>query len=112
MSQNPSVFQTSQAMPFLSASTLVERGFKVFPLVHGGKSPAVENGFKQATADADRISGWARTMPWANIAIATGLHGDFNFFVVDVDVKGGAKGMESLDSLRKEIFLPESYNFV
>ena len=95
-------------MPFLSASTLVERGFKVFPLVHGGKSPAVENGCKQATADADRISGWARTMPWANIAIATGLHGDFNFFVVDVDVKGGAKGMESLDSLRKEIFLPET----
>ncbi|MBG7619020.1 bifunctional DNA primase/polymerase [Herbaspirillum sp. AP02] len=108
MPENTSTSPHSQATPFLSASTLVERGFKVFPLVHGGKNPAVEHGFKQATSDRDQVSYWARTMPWANIGIATGRQESRNFFVVDIDVKGDAKGMESLACLRQDIEFPET----
>lgn len=108
MSENASVTPNSQATPFLSAPALVERGFKVFPLAHGAKNPAVEHGFKQATADDAQVSAWMRTMPWANIGIATGQQEAFNFFVLDVDVKNGAKGLDSLACLRRDIPFPDT----
>ena len=68
----------------------INRGWAVFPC--GGKIPKTKHGFKDATRsleEAERIF-----IPGDNIGIATGQMS--GIFVVDVDVKNGAKGLESL----------------
>jgi hypothetical protein len=53
-----------------------------------GKHPRTVDGFKSATTDAERIRGWWRTWPDANVGIATGARS--GLFVLDVDPdKGG-----------------------
>jgi hypothetical protein len=58
-------------------------GYRVFPCRPGAKVPATAHGVHDATADADRIAGWWRLQPAANVAIATA-----GLLVVDIDPAG------------------------
>src|SRR3990167_10472911 len=74
-----------------------EKGWNVFPLVPNNKNPLTQNGFKDATKNPDQIRAWWEDKPLANIGIATGK--ESGFFVIDIDVKNGAKGLESLKTI-------------
>lgn len=80
------------------ALAYIEQGWAVFPLVPNTKKPLTRNGFKDATKSADVVRKWWEATPNANIGIATGQVS--GIAVVDVDVKNGAKGRESLASLK------------
>jgi len=68
-------------------------GWPVFPLAVRDKVPLLRggNGCKDATTDADKITGWWTQYPDANIGLATG--GEAGLYVVDVD---GETGEEAL----------------
>jgi len=83
-----------------TARTYAERGWPVFPCKPGGKTPITPAGFKDASTDPEQISRWWRDHPQANIGIPTGAAG---LVVVDVDVKNGASGLESLQALVAEL---------
>lgn len=83
-----------------AAVMLASQGFRVFKLMVNGKRPAVKDFPNIASNDPKRVrSMWTDPVSgdelYNNIGILTG--GDF--FVVDVDVKDGKKGLESLDQL-------------
>ena len=73
-------------------------GWSIFPLRPNSKLPLTAHGFKDATRDPSRILAWKRQHPEANWGIATGLVS--GLLVVDVDVKNGGIGMESLKTIR------------
>jgi hypothetical protein len=78
---------------FIDAAALyVSIGFKVFPLGHGSKLPAIKGGkgFKDATDDPKQIDAWAKQYPKCNIAIATGVPS--GIVVIDVDPRNGGFG--------------------
>lgn len=79
------------------ALAYIELGWAVFPLIPNTKKPLTKNGFKDATKSVYLVKKWWTDNPDANIAIATGKASELA--VVDVDVKNGAKGLESLASL-------------
>ena len=58
------------------------KGWPVFPIVPGGKSPLTPNGFKDATLDVTTIERWARRFPNCNWAIPCGPD---TFDAIDVD---------------------------
>jgi hypothetical protein len=92
------------------------RGYSVFPLhsvrngrctcgkaecADPGKHPRwrkgdLEHGLKDATTDQALITSWWRAFPRSNIGLATGAS---NLVVIDVDVKDGKLGEESLHDL-------------
>lgn len=74
-----------------------ELGWHIFPLVPNKKTPATKNGFKDATLDLEQIKKWWTEIPSANIGIATGSR--TGIAVVDIDVKNGSNGFESLKTL-------------
>lgn len=77
----------------------VGKGWAVFPLLPGAKIPFKgSKSFKSATKDHDTARSWWARFPEANIGIATGRSS--GLFVVDVDVKKGAKGRESIGRLK------------
>jgi P4 family phage/plasmid primase-like protien len=81
------------------------RGWSLFPCV--GKVPAVQNGFKAATRDTAHAIALFSTIKNHNVAIATGEAS--GFFVLDVDVKNGQPGEESLSDLQDQYGkLPET----
>ncbi|WP_307867698.1 bifunctional DNA primase/polymerase [Umezawaea beigongshangensis] len=70
--------------PLLSAALdTAARGWPVFPLVPGGKRPAVRDWEQRATTDSDRIRRCWNHGPAYNIGLATGPAG---LVVVDLDV--------------------------
>ncbi|MFI4941318.1 MAG: bifunctional DNA primase/polymerase [Burkholderiales bacterium] len=77
-----------------------DRGFAVFPLVKNEKRPAVKTGFKEASTDSNQIANWYPADSQLNIGIATGPVSQV--WVLDLDVKDGALGMESLAELEQE----------
>ncbi len=79
------------------ALNYAELGWYVFPLVPNKKVPATKNGFKDATLDLEQIKKWWTEIPSANIGIATGSR--TGIAVVDIDVKNGSNGFESLKTL-------------
>lgn len=79
------------------ALAYAELGWAVFPLLPNSKEPLTKHGFKDASNDPAVINRWWAEHPLANIGIATGVISDL--VVVDVDVKNGAKGFESLATL-------------
>lgn len=81
------------------ALACVESGWSVFPLVPNTKRPLTPNGFKNASKSVEAVRKWWAEHPDANVGIATGEAS--GIVVVDVDVKGGAKGRESLASLKE-----------
>lgn len=80
------------------ALSYIDLGWSVFPLIPNTKKPLTKNGFKDATKSVYLIKKWWTDNPDANIGIATGKVS--GIVVVDVDVKNGAKGIESLSSLK------------
>src|SRR5262249_13435052 len=77
-----------------SALTLAtKKRLPVIPCQPRDKQPAVANGVKAATTDAETIRQWWRQLPEANIGIATGTPS--GIFVLDVD------GIDAEGELRK-----------
>ena len=83
-----------------AALDLAARGFKVFKLGSGGRTPLVAGFITAATADVETVrQRW--TEPFSddpatnNIGVLTGE----GFFVLDVDVKKGKRGLDSLATL-------------
>lgn len=62
-----------------------------------GKHPLTKNGVKDATLDQEKLDAWRKRWPKANWAIACGD----GLFVVDLDVKPGKNGIQSLAALGK-----------
>lgn len=69
--------------PFLAAAlAAAERGWSVFPLVPGGKVPAVRSWEDRSTTDRRQIRHWWANNSTRNMGIATGPS---NLLVVDLD---------------------------
>lgn len=87
-------------------------GFRIFPLVANQKIPAISkkqggNGCLDATCDEEKIAEWVRKYPYANVGIACGNAS--GVIVVDIDVKQGAGGEDTILELeRKGCFFPET----
>lgn len=84
-----------------AALAFADEGQPVFPCKPGLKVPAVVNGFKDATLDADQIETWWEKADY-NIGLPTGVL----FDVIDVD---GLEGMNNLELWAAEfkVVLPE-----
>ena len=78
----------------------IQEGKKIFPCRGDGKSPLITGWQNKATSNQEVIHTWWREYPNANIGLLTGKKA--NLVVVDVDVKKGARGMESLKQLQDE----------
>lgn len=76
------------------ALALARRGFRIFPLVPDGRKPVLSDWPAKATADETALTGWWQIWPQANIGICTS-----GLLVVDVDVKHGKLGYDSLLAL-------------
>ena len=59
------------------------QGLHVFPLKPRSKAPLTKSGFKDASADKEKILHWWTQYPEANIGLATGSIS--GFWVLDVD---------------------------
>jgi hypothetical protein len=70
----------------------------VFPCESGGKRPATEHGFLDATTDHRQIQQWWRAEPRSNLAIATGAPGPD---VVDVDKHKDGNGFRAWNKLKQ-----------
>ena len=77
-----------------TAISYAQKGWAVFPLIPNSKKPLTTHGLKDASKDIRQIEEWWTKWPDANIGIATGAISGID--VVDVDVKNGAKGLETL----------------
>lgn len=86
-----------------AALALARRGFRVFPLKPGAKSPPLVKDFPHtATTDESQISKWWSKWPTANVAIEGS-----GYIIIDVDVKKG--GDESLAFLEMTYGLPDTF---
>ena len=86
------------------ALALARQGMHVFPL--RDKVPCVEHGHLEATTDEDSIRAtWAR-FPDSNPGVATGPSG---IVVLDVDVRGGYNGYQSLEDNWRMI--PDTFSY-
>ncbi len=74
--------------PFLDAAlAAADRGWRVFPIDPGGKSPAFKRWQQLATADHQQLRSWWRPADRWNVGIAAGESG---LLVVDLDPAHGA----------------------
>lgn len=95
---------------YQKAIELAQAGFFVFPLIEGGKLPAIKEWQNLATRDAEQIKAWFTdpVMEWdngSNIGIRTGIAGtSTHFLVVDVDNKGDKRGDDELERLAADGF--------
>lgn len=80
------------------ALSYVQKGWAVFPCKN--KIPLTPHGYKDASKDTNAVRQMFTQHQDANIAIATGKVS--GVFVLDVDVKNGSKGEDSLSELEKE----------
>jgi hypothetical protein len=80
-------------LPLLRAAlAAARRGWPVFPLIPGGKRPALAGWPQKATVDADVLAVWWRSAPY-NVGIACGPAG---LLVIDLD---GPRGRSSFTAL-------------
>lgn len=75
------------------------RGWHVFPVRPGAKTPLTEHGQNQATTDPATIERWWRDCPAANVGIHARPSG---LYVVDVDCGPGKVGAAAWEQLRAE----------
>ena len=88
------------------AQNLAAAGFSVLPVARGSKKPLIVGWPKEATTDPVKITKLWTEHPDANIGIATEASG---LIVIDVDMHGGANGLDSLEGLEEELGpLPQS----
>src|SRR3972149_4715354 len=80
------------------ALTYASREWAVFPCRN--KIPLTPHGYKDASKDVEAVMRMFSEHRNANIAIATGKVS--GIFVLDIDVKNGAGGLESLSDLDRE----------
>ena len=80
------------------ALSYIQKGWAVFPCKN--KVPLTAHGYKDASIDEAVIKKLFTHQKGVNIAIATGKIS--GFFVVDIDIKEGARGDESLKELERE----------
>jgi hypothetical protein len=80
------------------ALAYAREGWPVLPL--RGKVPRTTHGVKDATRDEAQIIKWWTEWPDANIGLATGEVS--GWLVLDVDIKNGKHGDESLQKLESE----------
>lgn len=83
--------ETAEQSKLASALAWAGRGFRVFPLKPNSKEPMASGWTETATCDADAVRGMWADAPMANIGVLTN-----DMIVVDVDVKDGKPGLESL----------------
>ncbi len=77
------------------ALAMAQRGLGVFPIKEGAKfPPLIEAWPDRATVDREQIVSWWTRWPEANIGVHCRDH-----IVIDVDVKNGKPGLESLKAL-------------
>jgi hypothetical protein len=81
-----------------AAHRYADAGWPVFPCEKGGKRPATEHGFLDATTDHRQIQQWWRAEPRSNLAIATGAPGPD---VVDVDKHKDGDGFGAWNKLKQ-----------
>lgn len=85
--------------PACAAFACAVLGFRVFPLMSGAKRPALAGWRAAATTSLEQIEYWfAGEFQDASVGIATGE--DSDLFVLDIDVKNGINGFDSLQRLR------------
>jgi len=80
------------------ALACVEQGWAVFPVATNAKTPLTKNGFKDASKSPDAVRKTFAKHKNPNIGLATGEVS--GVAVIDVDIKKGAKGRESLGQLK------------
>lgn len=81
------------------ALSWARRGFDIFPVIPGGKMPAIPQNLVRATRDEGQIREWFLGSDY-NVGIATRRYGDRYLMVVDVDTKRGVDGYKALDGLQ------------
>ena len=79
-----------------AALSLSSTGIPIFP-VKADKKPYITSWQDKATIDPLMVKKWWRQWPEANVAMPTGHQS--GFVAVDVDVKNGVDGYESLSSI-------------
>lgn len=89
----------------IAALEYAARGWYVLPCVPGGKLPATQHGYHEASRDPAQIDAWWNFNPNYNVAVAVGPSG-----LVDLDVDVGVKkdgtpkrGRESLAEIESEL---------
>lgn len=102
----------------LAAVSYAAMGWKSFPLVANGKTPAVKSGFKEASADVGQLLAWFDDGEFrgrgahstANIGIATGeTTAGYDLVVLDIDLKNGKDGSRVVSGAEGELGkLPET----
>jgi len=90
-------------MSLEAALHLAAMGFYVFPVVPNGTEPLVKGWQEKASCDPDRVRALFKKYPNANIGIYTGRFSrDQALIAIDVDVKDGKPGRDSLLKLELE----------
>jgi hypothetical protein len=90
-----SVFDSRGRTAQAHALSYAARGWRVLPIVAGGKAPAVEHGVHEATTDPNVIRAWFHTGS-LNVGIAP--HDDL--FILDVDPRhGGDLSLAALEAI-------------
>lgn len=84
--------------PACAAFACAVLGFRVFPILPGTKRPAIAGWKEHATSSLEQVQYWfTGEFQDASVGIATGEGSDL--FVLDIDVKNGINGFESLSKL-------------
>lgn len=102
-------------MSLANALALADRGFHVFPVIAGGKLPAIEGFPEKATRDHAQLRAWFQCSIFKhdhgyNVGIYTGRYGDdpaVSLCVIDVDNKNGKNGSAEMERLA--LPLPTTY---
>lgn len=89
---------TGPSAAHTAALQYAARGWRVFPLPPGSKTPKLKSWQTKATVDPDQIREWWATKPDHGIAIATGK--ESGLFVLDVDVADDKAGDETIVDLQ------------
>jgi len=93
--------------PLSGALNCAARGWRVFPLIVGGKKPAFEGWQDWATTNQDQIRRYANENPNANWGVYAGASG---LLIVDLDRKAGVDGEASFLTLEARFgALPSSF---
>jgi Bifunctional DNA primase/polymerase, N-terminal len=81
-----------------AAHRYADAGWHVFPAEPGGKRPATEHGYLDATTSHKQIQNWWRAEPRSNLAVATGAPGPD---VLDVDKHKEGDGFSAFSKLKQ-----------